>query len=242
MTDLEKKIMEQIEKRDLAPRPYAYFLAKRSVFWTLALLSIFLGAISVAVTIYSVRYSIVTGGATLDEIPFDDLFENLPFVWLAVLPLLIASAHFGVAHARRGYRLRTSGILAGALLARVILGGLLDVFDVGMRAHQFLNAHVPAYDRMVRSREDFWMVPDEGKLGGRVLSISDDGVIIIRDFAGQEWKVESAGASVHLSESIMDEGIIGVLGVRTGPATFQAHSIEEWDEAPVGRPVPSRRK
>ena len=238
MTDLEKKIMDQIEKRDLAPRPYAYFLAKRSVLGSLAILSIILGAVSVAVTIYGVRYSIVTGGATLDEIPFDDLFENLPFVWLFVLPFLVASAHFGVAHTRIGYRLRTSGIVAGALLASAVFGALLDHFDVGMRIHQFLNAHVPEYDRMISSREDFWMVPDEGRLGGRVLSVSENDVITVRDFTGREWQVDSAGATVHLSEPIMDEGIIGIFGIKTGPATFRAHAIEEWDEVPLARPVP----
>ncbi len=232
MTDLENKSMDQIEKRGLVPRPYAYFMAKQSVFWTLALLSIILGAVSVAVTIYGVRYTMATGGATLDEIPFDDLFESLPFVWLVVLPLFVASAHFAVAHTRSGYRLRTSGIVAGALLASAVLGAMLHQFDVGIVIHQFLNAHVPAYDRMVRTREDYWMAPDEGKLGGRVLAVGPNDVLTVRDFSGREWKVDFAGAPVRLSEPIMDEGIIGIFGVRTGPATFRAHSIEEWDEVP----------
>ena len=38
----------------LAPRPYAYFLAKRTVFWALAAISVLLGAVSVAVLIFAV--------------------------------------------------------------------------------------------------------------------------------------------------------------------------------------------
>ena len=54
MTDLEKRILDQIDERGLAPRPYIYFFARRSVFWTLAVLSILLGGISFAVIIYGV--------------------------------------------------------------------------------------------------------------------------------------------------------------------------------------------
>lgn len=233
MTNLERKVMDQIEKRGLTPRPYAYFLAKRSVFWSLAVVSIILGAVSVALTLYSVRYSIATGGATLDEIPLDDLFDKLPFVWLAVLPLFVGSTYFAVTRTRRGYRLRTSIIVAGALAASLVLGGLLDLFDVGVRTHRFLDAHVPGYQRMVRSHVSFWTAPDKGRIGGRVLAVDEKGVVTLRDFGGQTWIVNSLGAEQHLSQPLMDEGVVGVLGVRTGPNTFKARSFEEWDEYPL---------
>ena len=89
VTDLERRVLEEIDRRGIAPRPYAYFLAKRSVFWALAGLSVLLGAISVAVAIYGVWDLVAAGGKNFDEMPFDDLFETLPFVWAASSPSLL---------------------------------------------------------------------------------------------------------------------------------------------------------
>ena len=45
MSDLERTVLGgDRQARKLAPRPYGYFLARRSVFWTLAGLSVLLGA------------------------------------------------------------------------------------------------------------------------------------------------------------------------------------------------------
>jgi hypothetical protein len=228
MTDLERRILDQIEKRGLAPRPYAFFLAKRSVFWTLAVLSVVLGAVAVAVMIHGAFDVLATGERGLDEMPFEDLFESLPFVWLVLLALFVASALFGVYNTKRGYRYRARRVAFGAVLASAILGALLHRFDVGRQIHRYLNAHVPAYERLVRSREDEWSAPDAGKLGGKVVA-ADGRTLTLRDFRGGEWTVDIAGAAITLSEPPLQEGIVALRGVRTGPAAFRATSVEEWD-------------
>ena len=228
MTELEKRILEQIEQRRLAPRPYAYFLARRSVFWTLAIVSILLGAISVDVMIYGALDYFAPAGQH-EELPFEDWFESVPFVWLLLLVLFVASAFFGLQKTRRGYRYRVSYVLAGTILASAVLGVLLHRLDVGKRIHQFLNANVPAYERMIRSREDHWTAPDQGRLGGRVLAVGDARSFTLKDFRGREWMVDFAKAKVLLSEPLLDEGIVAIRGVRTGKMTFRADAIEEWD-------------
>ncbi|MDH3702958.1 MAG: hypothetical protein OEU46_16760 [Alphaproteobacteria bacterium] len=229
MTDLEKKVLEQIEKRGLVPRPYAYFLARRSVFWTLAVVSVVLGAISVAVIIYGALDYLVADRISADEIPFDDVFENLPFVWLAILVLFMVSALFGVHKTKRAYRYRVSGVVAGVVLISAILGASLQYFDVGRHVHQYLNAHVAAYERLVRSKEDRWSAPETGRLGGRVLAVGTARTLTLRDFRGKEWTVDFAAAKVTLSEPLLDEGIVAIRGVKTGPSAFRATAIEEWD-------------
>ena len=179
MTDLERKVLEAIDKRGIVPRPYTYFLAKRSVFWALAGLSVLFGAISVAVAIYGVWDLVATGGKNFDEMPFDDVFETLPFVWTAVFALFVASAYFGLRRTPRNYRYRASHVVAFAIAASVALGSLLAVFEVGKLTHQWLLRTVPAYERLVFSREDIWREPDKGYLGGRIVSI--DGTSLALD-------------------------------------------------------------
>ena len=229
MTELERKVLEQIEKRGLVPRPYAYFLARRSVFWTLACISIVLGAVSVAVIIYGAVDYFVADGFSEDEIPFDDVIENLPFVWLAMLALFMVSALLSVHKTKRAYRYPVSALVAGVVAVSALLGGLLHYFDVGRQVHQYLNTHVAAYERLVRSKEDRWSAPDNGYLGGRVLAVGEARTLTLRDFRGREWTVDFSSAKVTLSEPLLDEEIVAIRGVKTGPAAFRARSIEEWD-------------
>jgi hypothetical protein len=229
MTDLERKVLEAIDKRGIAPRPYAYFLARRSVFWTLAVLSILFGAISVAVAIYGVSDFIATGGHNFDEMPFDDVFETLPFVWGGVFALFAASAYFGLRHTPRNYRYRRTHVVAFAVAAAVALGGLLAFLEVGKLTHQWLLRSVPLYERLVFSREDIWREPDKGYLGGRIIAIEGGASLTLIDFFGKAWTVDIAGAEVRLEEPLADEEEIAIRGVRTGPSAFRAVSIEEWD-------------
>jgi hypothetical protein len=228
MSDLERRVLQEIDRRGLTPRPYAYFLAKHSVFWTLAGLSILFGAVAVAVAIYGVWDLIATGGKNFDEMPFDDVFETLPFVWIAVLALFVVSAYFSLRQTPRNYRYRTAQVVAAVVAAAVVLGGLLAVFEVGKLTHQWLLKSSPFYERLVFSREDIWREPDKGYLGGRIVAISGTS-LALTDFFGKDWTVDIAGAEIDLEEPLEDEEEFAIRGVRTGPSSFRATRIEEWD-------------
>ncbi|HET7716498.1 MAG TPA: hypothetical protein VFK86_12815 [Bauldia sp.] len=228
MSDLEKRVLEEIGRRQLTPRPYAYFLARRSVFWTLAAISILLGAVSVAVAIYGVWDLIATGGKNFDEMPFDDVFETLPFVWGAIFVLLVASAYVSLRHTPRNYRYRPGQVVGFVIAAAVVLGGLMAALEVGKLTHQWLLRSFPFYERLVFSREDIWREPDKGYLGGRIVAI-DGASLALTDFFGKDWTVDIAGAEIDLEEPIEDEEELAIRGVRTGPAEFRATRIEEWE-------------
>ncbi len=55
MNKLPQHIIEEIEKRRLAPRPRFHFLLKRGVFWTLAFLASVLGGIALTIIIACIK-------------------------------------------------------------------------------------------------------------------------------------------------------------------------------------------
>lgn len=228
MSDLERRVLAEIDKRRLAPRPYAYFLAKRWVFWTLAVIAILLGAVAVAVAIYGVSDLIATGGKNFDEMPFDDIFETLPFVWGAVFAVFVASAYFGLRQTPRNYRYSPAQVIAVVVAAAVAVGSLLAILEVGKLTHQWLLRSSPFYERLIFSREDIWREPDKGYLGGRIVAISGAS-LALTDFFGKDWTVDITGAEIVLEEPLEDEEEIAIRGVRTGPTEFRATRIEEWD-------------
>lgn len=229
MTDFDKKVLEEIEKRGLTPRPYAYFLAKRSVFWTLAGLSLVLGAISVAVLIFAAQDYLTTGGRGFDEMPLDDVFAYLPFVWLATLTTFLASAYFALRQTPGAYRYRTGSMLAAVLAICIVLGGLMHAADAGRHTHNFLAQTFPLYESMTRSPQKTAPQPDAGVLTGAVMSFDGKSSLMVKDFTGQVWTVDVAGAKITLDEPLGSEEDIEIHGRRTGPNTFQAQSVKDWD-------------
>jgi len=229
VSELDKKVLEAIERRRLAPRPPIFFLAKRSVFWVLAAVSLAVGAIAVAVIIYGVTDQFATGGRGFEEMPLDDIFEYLPLAWFAIAALFLASAVFGLKHTRRGYRYPTAVVFGAAMVASVVLGGLLYAANIGWHVHEFLESISPAYERLTESADDEWDQPDEGRLAGRVVGYDGKSTVTLQDFDGVTWTVSVEGATLNLDEPLGSDEDVAILGERTGPTTFKAHSIGEWD-------------
>jgi hypothetical protein len=229
MSELDRKVMEAIERQRLSPRPYIRFLARRSMFWTLAMLSVLLGGISVAVMIFAVTDFLQTGGRNFDEMPFDDVLQSLPFVWLALFALFIASAYLGISNTRRGYRYRPIGVIGLAAAASIALGALLHGFGVGEMIDRVLSEQLPGYKEYTKIPYDEWRRPDEGYLGGEVLSVDGDRSLRLRDFDGHEWEVLISSAKIAVVGPLIQEGDIAIRGNRTGPSTFTATHIDEFD-------------
>jgi hypothetical protein len=228
VTELDKKILDAIEARGLVPRSAIYFLAKRSVFWALAGLSIVLGAVSAAVIIYRISDTVRTGGRGFDEMPFDDVAEVLPGLWVVTFLLFVASAVLAISRTRRGYRYRRLNVIGAIAAASIALGALLFVLDAGPLANRLLM-NFEAYRDFTYIPYAEWSRPDQGFLGGAVLDVEDDASLRLRAFDGREWEVDISAAKVGFSESLVEEGDVAIRGVRTGAATFKADFIDEFD-------------
>ena len=228
MSRLDKSVLEAIEKRNLSPRPPVYFLARRSMIWTLACASILLGAVCVAVGIFAVTDFMNTGGRNFDEMPFDDLAESLPVVWAGLFALFVFSAYIGLSRTRRGYLYRPLSVIGFTIVATVALGLLLHAIDAGRVTHRFLVSNFASYKILTTIPYAEWSRPDEGYLGGAALSVNGS-TLRLRDFGGREWDVDISTATTEIDGSLVEEGDIAIRGTRTGPLSFKARSIAEFD-------------
>jgi len=167
MTELERKVLEAIESRKLVPRPYFLFFAKRSVFWCLAVLSIVLSALSVALLLFAISDYYATGWRVFDNLPLDDVIVSIPIVWLLPMPFFMASAYYGVRHTRRRYRLRPAYIIGLCLAASIGLGVLFHFLQAGRMVNDFLAANFVSYREQANVPFDAWSRPDEGDVAIR---------------------------------------------------------------------------
>ena len=229
MNDLERKILDAIAQRNLAPRPAYVFLAKRSVFWVLAGVSIALGALSVAISMFAASDFFSTGGRVLDNIHFNEALLAIPLLWLALTTAFVASAVYGLRQTRRGYRFKASHVAAGVVAISLVLGGFLYTSNIGHAVHEYLEAHFPAYREFVYVPFAEWSRPDAGFLGGTVLEDDGEGAIRLQDFHDKMWTIDVSGADIDLDNTLIGEGDIAIEGERTSDDTFRARKITEFD-------------
>lgn len=151
---LPQNIIHEIEKRGLTPRPRFHFLLKRSVFWSLAGVSTLIGAVAVAVALYVFFDNDGVGTAALLETPLEGLLQSIPFVWLFILALFTVSAYLGIRHTKTGYRYKTAKAVLIVVILSICLGVVLNLFDFGQMAHNYLLHHTSFYDPLIHSRDD----------------------------------------------------------------------------------------
>lgn len=229
MTNLEKRVLDSLAQRNLAPRPYYMFLAKRWVFLSLTIVSLLFGAISGSVLLFAISDYYATGWRVLDNLPLDEFLLSIPVVWLVSMPLFVASAYFGLRNTRRGYRLRPGQIILLCLVASMGLGLILHLFDAGQKVNDYLITHVAGYRAEADVPFAVWSRPELGYLGGRADLFFSDQKLRLIDFDLNVWTVDITGATINLDQPILTEGDVALRGVVTGPMQFHADLVSAFD-------------
>ena len=154
MDNFSQGIEEAIEARGVAPRPRWHFLFKRSVFWSLALASIFFGAIAFSVADYIFFDNEGVSSAALLESPLEGIIQSVPVLWLVIFALFAGVTFVGFRNTRSGYQYQTIRVVLGVIGLTIGLGLILNLFDFGQGVHYYLLNHASFYDAMVHSSDD----------------------------------------------------------------------------------------
>jgi hypothetical protein len=223
-----KKIEEKIDSGKITPLPRWRFKLLRLCFWFLALLSVLVGSLAVAVIMF---FFIDYSNHGLFSIPHDlkELLLMIPVLWLFVFVLFVALAEAGIKHTKQGYKYSLSKISLLLVLLSIILGCGISLIGVGQMAHEALES-VPVYHATVYDSKHVWNRPVAGKLAGTISIIQDDNNFSIIDFNGRVWHVRFATSTKNkiLLEASSTVRMVGVLEASTD--SFVVHSIHIWEK------------
>lgn len=156
MTDFSEKIIIALDERKAEPKPRWHFLLKRSVFWSLAVLSVVVGGIAMSVAIYVFFDNdglLVSGDKAFQETVLD-VAQSIPYIWLFMLGLFTVSAHLVFRKTKKGYRYATVQVVGVVIAASLALGIVLDALDLGQMMHKYLLSNTIIYDMLIHSSED----------------------------------------------------------------------------------------
>ncbi len=154
MENFPDNVIKEIEARGIIPKPRWHFLITRKVFWLLAVASILVGSVAFAVADFVFFDNDGISLITLRDAPIQDIVQSIPFIWLFVLGLFIASAYFGFRHTRKGYRYATILVVSCVIGVSIVIGLILNALDFGQSLHQYLLKHTGFYDSLIHSRDD----------------------------------------------------------------------------------------
>lgn len=225
---LPEKIIEEIKKQGIEPRPRWQFLLKRSVLWSLAVFSTVLGGIAIAIIIFTFIDHDASVRVYLKESTVDDILLSIPYFWLATLAILTGVTKYAVRHTKFGYRYATTRIVAVVLVCSVLFGILLNTMDVGESVQDFLVETIPSYDALTYTSKDAWVQPEKGLLGGTVTAIISSEEFDLTDFHKKTWRVNTSEIQGNNDSVIRQGAIVKIIGTQKDNSTFRAGQIFSW--------------
>lgn len=225
-TDFASRLVGTIQERELSPRPRWIFVLQNAAILGLLVVSVILGSLTVATSEFLLVDRDWDVARELGSRNTIATIQSLPYLWLAALILLVIVSYHLLTRTRRGYRFAPVTVLGGSVLMSLALGSGLYVVGVGPRTHEYARVVVPAYDRLVVTRDRFWLNPSQGLLGGTVIGVTTTEAFALQDARGQVWLV-----AVSENASVPARGVhVRVIGTSTGTSTFAAETVLPWSQ------------
>lgn len=161
MDNIKNNIIKKIEKGEISKESRLRFLAHDYFFWTLGVVSILFGSISVATILHGISIEQLRplGPFMRDPDTFIVFIQTLPYVWLALFALLLIAGWFNYRKTSFSYRRHNGAVIMGVVLVSLILGMGFFALGAGKEVDERSRAHVPLlkkeFERRERIRNDF---------------------------------------------------------------------------------------
>ncbi len=220
-TPLMQKVLDEIEKRDLEPRPRMLFVLKNTLWWGSAVGATILGGITIALVIFTYLDHDSFARAQLNETIFEDMLESVPFLWLFSLTLAVVAGKYAIRQTLFGYRYTTAHLVLGMLLGSAILGTLLHVLEAGERIQDFLVERVPYYDELTPGA----LVTEHGYLEGAVTRFISSDECELVDKNGAVWVVDLGPLGATERSGMQIGGTVLLRGSLEDRSTFRAAQV-----------------
>jgi len=222
LDNLEKKIIKEIETKQVEPLSSTFFLIKKIIVWLLIATFLVLAGLSLAILALTIRYGDWDIYHFLNFSPLSFFLRAFPYVWLiGVLAFLLAAF----------YRIRrTDGAYSHPLVyhglagfaAILLLAGIFYFSGSGQKVETWL-AKSPIY-REVNYLRSSWNNPDKGLLAGK-LERGETGLILV-DFNDHVWNLIIPTVDFRGKDLLAENKKIKLIG-QAYVATTSSFSVEE---------------
>jgi hypothetical protein len=228
-----RSVMSRIECGEICPRSRTFFKTRECVVWALWFVSVIVGALAVAVTLFVVahrQYALFE--ATHDSF-FMFLVEVLPFVWILVFGLMIGVGVYNLRHTKRGYRYPMWQIIGSSMVLSLAGGAGLHFVGVGYMTDHMLGQKMGTYDSQEKIEAKLWQNAQEGRLVGfQKAPMTPPGTTItFTDIEGAEWEMSVVDLHQYEIDLLDTKQKVKVMGVIKHMQSGQFHlcGVFPWE-------------
>ena len=242
---LKANVMERIVCGDVTPCPKYQFLLKNGAFVLAAFIAVLLGAVAVAVSIFTT----FNAGWEYYEMTHENALTFavavLPYVWILVLGITLMLGYYNLRHTKRGYRYSMPVVMVSLVGTSVIGGVLLHHFQVGYMVDMETERMMSGQYRSALSwQQDMWHAPDKGRLFGVVASTSENSFTLL-DINGTAWEIDTLALKQYDHKLMVGDANVRLVAVtdertKQGTGCMVLHGIEK--KPPTYEGVMERRK
>jgi hypothetical protein len=226
MGKISKDVIEKIKKSDIKPIPKWQFLLKDSFLWILSVVNIIFGSIGFGIIIYLLRNNDMVSEIRLANNFFEWIVFALPLLWILFTVVFLFISFYYFKNTEEGYRFNAVKILLFSTLISILFGSVLYTSGTAEKLNDIFGKNVPYYKHTMDVRNAMWSRPDEGFLGGNILSIdSEERILVLKDFNGVQWNIKYNNALIRGRVSLSVGEGIKVLGESGEGNVFIAKEI-----------------
>jgi hypothetical protein len=176
---LSVEVLARIREERIEPLPRWRFFLPRIVFWAITALSIALGS-TIVVTVLSILLDL--NGDLPGTLPIHVFisagFATVPLLWLVLILVLVIIATLVIRTTGRGYRFPIGKILVASVVGTLVLGGALYALGDRPPLERFLGPAAFMGPSIHDRHMAFWANPEEGRIIGRVVSLSGGTIML----------------------------------------------------------------
>lgn len=233
--DLKHAVFERIERENVCPRSRLFFQSRECVVWTLWLVTVLVGALAIAVSLFVVvhrRYALYE--ATHDNF-LTFLVAVLPYLWVGTFLIMITFAVYNLRHTKRGYRYPLWVVAGSSVVLSFAGGSFLQFLGLGAAIDREFGERMVTYPSQQRMELALWQAPAEGRLVGAMrgpVGVATS-TVWFTDSVGARWQVDISDFYPGDHEVLSTRERVRLIGIETTPAgsstsTFHACGAFPW--------------
>jgi len=227
MSEKVEKIFESIKEKKVKPKSRWFFLVKDYCVWGIFAVATILGSLAISVIVFVLTDSDWDIYKYLDKSFWGYVLLLLPYFWLVILAGLAWLAYFNYKHTRKGYLANPYLVVMVSVAVSVVLGWGLFANGMGGKIDEVLENNFTYYIGAEEHKKEIWSNPESGLLSGEIKEVEDK-EILLEDFDGKEWQVETNEAQWRKSVSSEAGEEVKIVGKIEDEETFKAQEIRPW--------------
>jgi hypothetical protein len=186
--DSSKSTMDKIMSGQVKQVPRWHFVVRNIILWTLGILCILAGALTVSLIIFTFANSALAMSGIAYQSFWQHTIVFVPLLWILGTLLFVGLFKLSVRHTNMGYKYSLISILLVSLIASIITGIGFYFIGVSHIIDDVLGSHFRAYHSVEKRQAQIFDNPERGIIIGNVIEVQEEHFVLVTP-QGKQWVI-----------------------------------------------------